>query len=48
LVFAAPAAAAPEAYQIFLGPVARSNATQMTDEERAVVAAWVSAGAPAK
>ena len=30
LVFAAPAAAAPEAYQIFLGPVARSNATQMT------------------
>jgi len=24
------------------------NATQMTDEERAVVAAWVSAGAPAK
>lgn len=30
LAFATSAAAAPEAYQIFLGPVARSNATQMT------------------
>ena len=30
MALAAPALAAPEAYQIFLGPVARTNATQMT------------------
>jgi hypothetical protein len=30
LTFATAANAAPEAYQIFLGPVARSNATQMS------------------
>jgi hypothetical protein len=29
LAFAGPAFAAPEAYQIFLGPAARTNATQM-------------------
>jgi uncharacterized membrane protein len=53
VVLTSPAAIVQNAQRIYQQVVVTrimplGNATQMTDEERAVVAAWVSAGAPAK